>query len=356
VFAIQSDVAENVAAALEVTLGPGEKRQLAKQGTQNLEAYHLYLQGLSLSHKLSKEALHNSISFFERALQLDPGFAQAYAGIAVAYQELGYTSLLVPSEAFEKVRAAAEKALEIDDTIVEAHMAAAAMAQILDYDQARAGLAYKRAVELAPNSAATHAYYGIMYLSPMGRHEEAIAELRRAVELDPVSVMYLNKLGWVYYMAHRYDPAIEYLQRSLELERSSVDGYRGLGEVYVQKGMHDEAIAAMQKYVELTDGYDTALGYLGYAYGMAGERDKATEVLERLQDRATRQHVLPYAFAPLYVGLGENDQAIEALWRDYDERAGSHEMVFLKVFPTYDSLHSDPRFIDLLRKIGVEPE
>jgi adenylate cyclase len=356
VFAIQSDVAQNVAEALQVTLAPGEKRQLQKQGTQNLEAYHLYLQGLSLSHKLSKEALHNSIAFFERALQKDPAFAEAYAGIAVAYQELGYTSLLVPSEAFEKVRAAAEKALELDDTIVEAHMAAAAMAQILDYDQARAGLAYKRAVELAPNSAATHAYYGIMYLSPMGLGDEAIAELRRAVELDPVSVMYLNKLGWVYYMAHRYDPAIEYLQRSLELERGSVDGYRGLGEVYVQKGMHDEAIAAMQKYVDLTDGYDTALGYLGYAYGMAGQRDKALELLETLQDRANGQYVLPYAFAPLYVGLGDKDKAIEALWRDYEERAGSHEMVFIKVFPTFDGLHSDPRFIELLRKIGVEPQ
>jgi serine/threonine-protein kinase len=172
VFAIQSDVAQNVAEALQVALAAGEKRQLEKQGTQNLEAYQLYLQGLSLSHKLSKEALHNSIAFFERALQKDPAFAEAYAGIALAYQELGYTSLLAPSEAFEKVRAAAEKALELDDTIVEAHMAAAAMAQILDYDQARAGLAYKRAVELAPNSAATHAYYGIMYLSPM-------AEVRR---------------------------------------------------------------------------------------------------------------------------------------------------------------------------------
>jgi tetratricopeptide (TPR) repeat protein len=125
--------------------------------------------------------------------------------------------------------------------------------------------------------------------------------------------------------------------------------------VYVQKGMHDEAIAQMQKYVDLTDGYDTALGYLGYAYGMAGQRDKALEILDRLQDRGKGQYVLPYAFAPLYVGLGEKDKAIEALWRDYDERAGSHELHWLKVFPVFDPLRSDPRFIELLRKIRVEP-
>ena len=150
--------------------------------------------------------------------------------------------------------------------------------------------------------------------------------------------------------------AIEYLQRSLELEPDLPDGHRGLGEVYVQKGMYDEAITAMQKYVDLTEGRtDYALGYLGYAYGMAGQRDKALEILETLQDRAKRQYVVPYAFAPLYVGLGDNDKAIEALWRDYEERATPF-LLWLKVFPVFDPLHSDPRFIELLRKIGVEPQ
>jgi adenylate cyclase len=287
VFAIQSAVAESVADALEVTLGPSERRQLAQQGTQNLEAYHLYLQGLSLFHKMSEIALYNSIALFERALQLDPAFAEAYAGIAMAYLQVGYTSLLGPKDAFEKARSAAEKALELDDTVVDAQLAVANTGQILNYDQARAKLAYERAVELAPSSAVAHQFYGIMYLSPMGRHEEAIAQ--------------------------------------------------------------------MQKYVDLTDGYDTALGYLGYAYGMAGQHDKALEILESLQDRGKGQYVLPYAFAPLYVGLGEKDKAIEALWRDYDERAGSHELLWLKVFPVFDPLRSDPRFDELLRKIGVEP-
>jgi TolB-like protein/class 3 adenylate cyclase/Flp pilus assembly protein TadD len=355
VFAIQSDVAQSVADALQVTLAPGERHQLEQQGTQNLEAYQLYLQGLHLFHRMSEDGLSNSITYFERALQHDPNFAQAYGGIAWAYQLLANSSLLAPRDAYEKARAAAGKALELDDTIVEAQLVAATAGQILDYDQARAGIAYKRAVEMAPNSAAAHEWYGILYLSPMGRHEEAIAELRRAVELDPVSVLYLNDLGWVYYMAHQYDPAIEYLQRSLELEPASPSGHRGLGEIYVQKGMYDEAITAMRKYVDLTDRDDTALGYSGYAYGMAGQRDKALEILETLQDRAKGQYVLPYAFAPLYVGLGEKDKAIEALWRDYDERAGSHELLWLKVFPVYDNLHSNPRFSELLRKIGVEP-
>jgi tetratricopeptide (TPR) repeat protein len=201
-----------------------------------------------------------------------------------------------------------------------------------------------------------HDFYGIMYLTPMERHEEAIAQNMRAVELEPVSVLYIGDLGWVYYAARQYDLAIAYLQRSLELEPDYTDGHRGLGEVYVQKGMYDEAIAHMQKYLELTGGRtDYAMGYLGYAYAMAGHREKALEILKTLQDRADRQYVIPFAFAPLYVGLGENDEAIEALWRDYEERATPF-FFWLKVFPEFDPLHSDPRFIELLRKIGVGPE
>jgi adenylate cyclase len=356
VFAIQSAVAESVADALQVTLSPGEKRQLEKHGTQNLEAYQMYLRGLHLFHRQSDEGLNNCIAYFERALQYDPAFAQPHAGIALAYQMLAFISLLDPRHAFEKARAAAEKALEIDDTIVDAYLVTATVNQYLDFDHARARLAYERAIELAPNSAYAHDAYGILYFSLMGRHEEAIAELRRAVELDPVAVLYLSDLGWVYYMAHRYEPAIESFQRALELEPGAVDAHKGLGEVYVQKGMYNEAIAHMQKFVELTEGRtDYALGYLGYAYGMAGQRDKALEILKTLQERANRQHVAPYALAPLYVGLGDDDKAIEALWRDYEERS-SPFLLWLKVFPEFHRLHSDPRFIDLLRKIGVEPQ
>jgi TolB-like protein/class 3 adenylate cyclase/Flp pilus assembly protein TadD len=354
VFAIQSAVAQSVAKALEVTLGPGERHQLQKQGTQNLEAYQLYLQGLALFHRMSQEGMSNSIAYFEQALQHDPAFARAYAGIAMAYLQLGYGTLLGPKDAFEKARAAAEKALELDDTVVDAQLAVANTGQILAYDQARAELAYERAVELAPSSAVAHDFFGIMYLSPMGRHEEAIAELRRAVELDPVSVLFLNDLGWVYYMAHQYDPGIEYLQRALALEPGAGDVYRGLGEIYVQKGMYDEAITALQKWVDYTNGTDYALGYLGYAYGMAGQRDKALEILDTLQSRAKRQRVVPYAFAPLYVGLGEHDKAIDALWRDYEEDSTPF-LLWLRVFPVFDPLHAEPRFIELLRRIGVEP-
>jgi tetratricopeptide (TPR) repeat protein len=169
-------------------------------------------------------------------------------------------------------------------------------------------------------------------------------------------VIYLTDLGWAYYMAHQYDPAIEHLQRTLELEPDASDGHRGLGEIYVQKGMYDKAIVHMQKYVELTQGQtDYAFGYLGYAYGMAGQRDKALEILETLQDRAQRQHVVAYAFAPLYVGLGDHEKAVDALWRDYEEDSTPF-LLWLKVFPVFDPLHSDPRFIELLRRIGVEPD
>jgi tetratricopeptide (TPR) repeat protein len=227
----------------------------------------------------------------------------------------------------------------------------------LDHDQARARLAYERALELAPNSAYAHDAYGILYFSPMGRHEEAIAELQRAVELDPVAVSWLLDLGWVYYMAQQYELAIEYHQRTLELEPDVVDGHRGLGEVYVQKGMYDQAIKHLQKYVELTEGQtDYALGYLGYAYAIAGQRDKALEIFATLQDRAKGRYVAPYALAPLYVGLGENEKAIEALWNDFESEQPTFFLLWLKVFPVFDPLHSDPRFVELLRRIGVEPE
>jgi adenylate cyclase len=357
VFAIQGDVAESVADALAVTLGPGEKSQLEKQGTQNLEAYNLYLRGLYLVNTQSEEGLKKGIAYFERALQRDPTYAQAYAGIAMAYYWSAASSLLAPREAFAKAREAPEKALELDDTIVEAHLVAATVDQYLDHDQARARLAYERALELAPNSAYAHDAYGILFFSPMGRHEEAIAELQRAVEIDPAAVAWLLDLGWVYYMAHEYDLAIEYLQRTLELEPSTVDGHRGLGEVYVQKGMYDEAIKHLQKHVELTEGRtDYALGYLGYAYGMAGQRGMALDLLGTLQDRARRQYVAPYAFAPLHVGLGDHDKAIDALWQDYEAEQPTFFLLWLKVFPVFDPLHCDPRFIELLRRIGVEPD
>jgi Tfp pilus assembly protein PilF len=225
VFAIQSAVAESVADALEVTLAPGEKHQLQKQGTQNLEAYHLYLQGLQLYHRASEDGLKNSISYFERALQLDPTYAQACVGLARAYQVLGFISLHGrPRDAFEQSRTAAEKALELDDTIVDAHLTAAVAWQVLDYDQARAKLAYERAVELAPNSALAHDLYGVVYLAPMGRHEEAIAENARAVELEPVSVLYISDLGWVYYAARQYDRAIVNLQKRSSWNRVTPTG------------------------------------------------------------------------------------------------------------------------------------
>ena len=353
VFEVQSDVAQNIAEALEVTLGTGEKRQLEEQATQNLEAYNLYLQGLYLFHKSSDEGLNNSIAYFERALQYDPSYAQAHAGIALAYGELGYNSLLPPKDAFEKAKSAAEKALELNNTIVDAHLTLAGMSQILDYDQARAEQAYRRALEIAPNSAVANSYYGIQYLSPMGRHEEAIKYMKRAIELDPASPLFLMILGWGYYMAQQYDLAIEWLQRSIDMEPNTVDGYRGLGEVYVQKGMYNEAIAALRKFVEFTDSHDYALGYLGYAYGMAGQRDKALEMLKALEDRAKKQYVVPTALAPIYMGLGDKNKALDELWRAYEERSMSHLLLYLKVFPVYNPLHSEPRFQELLKKIGV---
>ena len=269
--------------------------------------------------------------------------------------QLGFAAFWLRKTPLKKPELRQRRLCELDDTIVDAQLVAATRGQILDHDQARAELAYERAVELAPNSALAHDFYGILYLSPMGRHEEAIAELRRAVELDPVSVLYLTDLGWVYYMAHQYDLAIEYLQRVLELESGTSTGIGAWARFMCKRACMTKpsAHAEVRRSHRRPHRLCPRISWLRLRHG--GPARQGMEILETLQDRAKRHMTWPYAFAPLYVGLGDHDKAIEALWRDYEEHSTLF-LLWLKVFPVFDPLHSDPRFIELLRKIGVEPQ
>jgi class 3 adenylate cyclase/TolB-like protein/Tfp pilus assembly protein PilF len=272
VFAIQSDVAEHVAQALQLTLPPAEKTQIAKAGTDDVEAYNAYLKGLYHYNTWSKEGLDKSIEYFKQAVARDPDFAKAYAAMAFSYDLLAEYGYLPPGEAFPKVKEAAHRALEIDATTAEAYTGLALAANYHDFDWVRADQGFRRALELNPNSVVTHDWYGVNYLSPMGRHEEAFVHGKRAKELDPLTPYIRVDLGWSYNHARRYDEAIAECKPIVDIDPNFYFTYWCLGFAYWQKGMLEEAIAAYERGVEL-EPHDLALkADLAIVCGDAGKK------------------------------------------------------------------------------------
>jgi TolB-like protein/class 3 adenylate cyclase len=242
VFAIQSDVAQNVAQALQITLNPAEKRQLEKAGTDDLEAYSAFLQGLYHYNTWSQEGLEKSVDYFKQATARDSAFAEAYAAMGFSYTLLGEYGYLPPDESVARIKEAAHRALEIDATTAEAHTVLAVAASYYDYDWVRADAGFRRALELNPNSAGTHDWYGIIFLSPTGRHDEGIAHGKRAKELDPLTAYIRSDLGWSYNLARRWDEAIAECDQIPDIDPSFYFGYWCLGFAYWHKGMLEEAL------------------------------------------------------------------------------------------------------------------
>jgi tetratricopeptide (TPR) repeat protein len=247
IFAIQSDIAKNVVGVLKVKLLAEEKQWIEKKGTENLEAYNLYLKGWYYLNKYTKEGMEKGKDYFNQAIEKDPTYAQAYVGLALHYEFLGEWGYLPSKEAYPKVEAAATKALELDNTNDEAYVALALVKFFYYRDWVGAESFFKRAIQLNPNSVFAHDYYGINYLSPMARHDEAIAEGKRAQELDPLTVAIGADLGWAYNHARRYDEGIEQCQKVLEMDPNFSFGYWCLGMAYSQKGLYEKAIATFQK-------------------------------------------------------------------------------------------------------------
>jgi TolB-like protein/Flp pilus assembly protein TadD len=352
VFAIQSDVAEHVAQALQLTLKPAEKTQLAKAGTDDLEAYNAYLKGLYHYNTWSKKGLEKSIEYFEQAIARDPDFAKAYAAMAFSYDLLADYGYLPPNEAFPKVKEAARRALEIDATTAEAYTALALAAAYYDGDWVRADEAYRRALELNPSSVVTHDWYGVVFLGPMGRHEEAIAHSKRAKELDPLTAYIRVDLGWTYNHARRWDEAIAECEQIPEIDPNFYFTYTCLGFAYWQKGMFKEAVAAYERGVELEPHDLNLKADLGIAYGAAGKEDQAQRILEELEDEVRRRYVPSLALAMAHMGVGNTDEALAWMEKAYEER--SPWLIFMNEHARYDGLRGDPRFQQLLRKIGFK--
>ena len=352
VFAIQADIAQRIAAALKAEFSPREKARLEKKPTEDLEAYNLYLLGRYHWNKVTEKDLKQSLDYFKQAIAKDSSFALAYTGLAASYYTLaaGYGHLR-PKEASGLARDAILKALALDDELGEAHMALGILRSWFDWDWDGAEREFKRAIELNPSLARAHDGYAIM-LSAQGRHDEAIAEIRRAQKLDPVTPVIAADMGWHLSYARRYDEAIEAFHRAIALEPRFPTSYAGLAWAYAATGRYQEASAALQRGVTRSGGVPTFQPIRGYLYAVSGKKREALAVLEELKASTSRQYVSPAWFAMVYAGLGDKDRAFAYLDSAYLDR--SRELIFLKVAARWDGLRSDPRFQVLLRKVGLE--
>ena len=350
VFVIQSSVAQQVALALKVELLTGEKQQMDKRPARNLEAYTLYLKGRYCWNKFSEEGLQTSIAYFRQAIDKDPTYALAYTGVAASYGVLG-VNYLPPLEAFPKAKAAVESALAIDAELPEVHVLWGAIKVFFDWDWAAAERELKRALEINPNDASAHELYAYC-LEVMGRPKEALAEIQLAHELDPLSLVINCDVGIRFYFARRYDLAIEQYQRTLEMEPDFPIAHVWLGRAYEQKGMYQEAVSAYQKQVFILSGDGERAAALGHAYTVSGLTGVLQQQLNELKQLSTQRYVAPLDIASIYARLAEHEQAFEWLEKAYEERFSL--MPWLKLDPRFDGLHSDSRFVALLKKIGLE--
>ncbi len=352
IFAVQDDIANEISEKLRLQLGVKEKKQLTKRYTQNTEAYKLYLKGSYYYNKWQPEGFKRGIECYEQAIKIDPSYALPYTGLAEAYIFLGFFSMLPPQVAFGAAKAAAKKALEIDDTLAEAHTWMGAASEYCDWDLSGAERELRRAIELSPKSAMAHRRYGFNLLH-RARYDQAIAEAKRASELDPLSILTSVYLSWTLYHDRKYDEAKEECQRAIDLEPNAWVPHLLVGLALAKKQEFTEAVAELQKAEALSGSLVMMVAFLGYVYGISGRRDDAEGILSRLHELSKQTYVSPFSKALVYSGLGDRDQAFAQLEEAYAER--SNFLLYLRSYPILDELRPDPRFEDLVRRIGFPP-
>jgi len=348
IFAIQSDVAHQVARSLAVELLPREAG-LTSTSTTSPQAHEAYLKGRFFWNKRTEEGLMRGIEYFEKAIEEDPGYALAYAGLADSYVLLPWYSSLPPGGTLPKARKAAMKALEINDRVPEAHTSLAFIRTTYDWDWSGAERAYQRSMELDPNYANAHHWYGL-HLAVVGRLQEGQAELQKALELDPLSLIINTDAALPLIFAGKYDQAMEQFRKVLDIDPGFSPAHSLLGDFYLFKGMFEEAVAEAETLMEFSEVVPWTWGkeLLGRAYAMSGKRGKALEILQQLREGSEKGYSEGLTFS--YIALGEMDQAFEFLERAFEERDGW--LLFAKMSPYYDPLRSDPRFQDLLRRMN----
>jgi TolB-like protein/Tfp pilus assembly protein PilF len=345
ILSVQEDIAREIVGKLRPKLSGEQQERVNKRYTENTEAYQLYLKGRFYWNKRTGEGFNQAADYFRQAIDKDPNYALAYAGLADCY-------VLRPGkqgEELSKAKDAATHALAIDPTLAEAHTSLAMTKTLYDRDWAGASTEFEEAIRLNPKYATAHQWHGIL-LSVLGKPDEALAEIDRAIELDPLSLIINTDKGRILYYARRYDDAIRQLQETLKMDSDFGAAHLILGWCYAEKGMYDQALAEMQRGIALGVAGGGALGRIGYAYARAGKRDEALKILNQLEQRSKQSYVSPYTFAAVYAALGEGDRAFSLLQKCVDEGAAGQS--FMKVDPVFDSLRDDPRFAELMRRLG----
>jgi TolB-like protein/DNA-binding winged helix-turn-helix (wHTH) protein/Tfp pilus assembly protein PilF len=355
VLTLQGEVARAIADEIKANVTLEVQARLARTRPVNPAAHEAYLRGRFFFNKLTREDLLKAIEYAQQAVQLDPAYGDAYGLLASSYWESSVTGFgdLPNREAAQKTRAAAMKALEIDDTLAEAHVGLGSVLDRNDWDWAGAEREFRRAIELNPSFGRAHVMYAFDLMF-VGRGDESIREAKRALELDPFSAhSHLTITLMHYYNTRQYDQALENARRWLEMFPNHPAAYGWLGNAYEAKGMYGEAVAAWQKQMTLDGQNAKDVAALGHTYNVGGIRGVWRWQLERAKERSAREEVSPLAFASLHALLGEKDKAFEWLEKGYQQR--DHGMAFIRAHPRYDSLRSDPRFQDLLRRMNFPP-
>ena len=352
IFKLQGEIAEDISETLKLKLSGKEKRQLKKSYTDNAEAYRFYLKGrYFVTTKRTEEWIKKGIEYFQKAIDLDPNYALAYTGIAEAYGFLASsTGGWLPRTAYPKAKAAALKALEIDDTLGEAHCSLGFFRLLYDWNFEEAEREFKRAVELSPNYANAHDGYGF-YLKAVGQHEKAVKKCLQVQKLEPLSPFAHVSLGYAYYFARDYKKAIEECNKALEMDKYSTFAYRNLGLAYLQQGKFENAINALSKAVTFSNSSCAFEAYLAFAYARAEKKSEAMEILKSFEESGKERYVSAHNFAVIYAGLEDFDKTFEWLEKAFQERSGF--LPFVNVEPLFDNLREDARFQDLLQKIGL---
>jgi len=352
ILAVQEDIVNEISQKLRSRLSGVEEKRLGKPSTTNPEAYRLYLQGRYYAEKLTKEGVEKGIQYFRQAIDLDPNYALAYGGLVFAYADGEDDFLSPPRECMPKATEAAKKALELDDTLAEAHYEMGKVHYWYDFDWNAAERELRRAIELEPSYAQAHAYYG-WYLVSVGRLEEGMEESKRASELDPLAIETNSIAACNFYFAGRYDEAIDQFRRLLDMDPTYWLARMFLGLAYEAKHDLPRALVECQKASEIETVIPWPSAELGHLYAVSGRKGDAEKILTQLYVVSKQSYVPAYNFAEIYVGLGDKDHALASLEKAYEDR--SMLLTNLKVDPEFDSLHSDPRFKDLLRRVGLPP-
>ena len=350
IFAVQDEISNEISGKLRLKLTRAEKKQLTKRHTENAEAYQLYLKGRHHWNRWTEEGFYKAIEYFRQAVEKDPSYALAYAGLADCYVLLGWNSYLPPKEAFPKGQAAAKTALQLDLDLAEAHTPLAALLWLHDWQWEEAQTEFNRSLELGPTYATANHWYA-EYLMTMGRHGEALTRMKKGLDLDPLSLIINVAVGWALYFARRYDEAIEQLRRTVDLDPNYPVTYWILGLLLRKTGCYELAITEGEKGVKLSGGSPLMRAALAHTLGTAGRTKEALEMLDDLTKLAKQKYVAPYFFAGIYIGLGENDRAIEYLEKCYEEH--SHWLIYLHIDPSMDVLRDNQGFQGLLRRVGL---